>query len=148
MEGIRINIKSNEEPKKVVDVEDYTETVNQAPHEATEPQQEVFTEKDAKEAESFIKGFMSFLKGDGFEQAVNDTADKTGLPKKTVAKNFVMKCLGTIGDVVEIGVSMVEDCALTLINVLAMLLTKSVNLLVRVAKRLTRIVTLNQTAKA
>lgn len=100
---------------------------------------------EEKKAKSFIKGLLDFLTNPNFEKKIVEESQKNGLQPRKVAKTFITKCLGTISDVLHLTLDTIHDAFSTLISILAGLLIKGGDLLIRCAKRLTRIVTLNAT---
>lgn len=103
------------------------------------------SKQDEVKAKSFVKGLLDFLTNPMSEKKIIEEAQKNGLQPRKVAKTFVMKCLGTLSDVLHLALDTVQDAFSTLISILAGLLIKGGELLVRCAKRLVRIVTLNST---
>ena len=97
-----------------------------------------------EEAKGFIEGFKEFISSGSMDAKATEISKKTGLPAREVSKNFLMKTLGIIGVTVDTGINMAGDLASTLINALGYLLLQGVDLIIRMAKRLVRIVTLNQ----
>ena len=95
-------------------------------------------------AVQFIRVKTAELKG----KTKNETAKKYGIPPKKLAKNFFEKVLGTIGDVLGIAISAVDNAAHMVVNILSTVVHGAVNIVVGVANALASIVTLNKTCIA
>lgn len=104
--------------------------------------------KDEKEAKKFLEGFMGFVNNGSMDKKAEEISARTGLPTKEISKNFALKALGILGTALEVGVNTAGDVVATLINLIGRLLLGGVELIIRTAQRLIRIVTLNQGAKA
>ena len=116
---------------------------NPTPIKATEVRldQEIKTEAEAKK---FFEGFRNFLKSGSMEKKAEEISRKTGLPPKEVSKRFFLRVLGILGTGLEIVVNTAGDIVSSIINLIGRLLLGGVDLIMRTAKRLVRVVTLNQ----
>ena len=113
-----------------------------------EPVKEVADIKeDEDEAKGFIQGLLGYITNPGFEKKIVQQAQSNGLEPRQVADSFATKILGTISDLFHLALDTIADAFATLISMLAGILIKGGELLIRVFKRLVRIVTLNKTAK-
>ena len=100
--------------------------------------------KDEKQARKFFEGMADFIKNGSMEQKAKDISKRTGLPSKEVSKKFFLRILGIIGSTAEIAVNTVGDLASAVINLIGRILLEGVDLIIRLAQRLVRVVTLNQ----
>lgn len=110
------------------------------------PEEEECTSEEAQKAKGILNGFMDYVKSEGFKEDVNQKAKEFKVPPKQIAKNFFTKALGIIGDVLGIGISTIGNVATTVIDIVSAVLKGGVNLIMKVANGLARMVTLNQTA--
>lgn len=110
------------------------------------PQQEGTEEQ--KQAQGFLKGFMSYVSSDKFKSDINEKAKKYKIPPKKLAQNFFEKALGVVGDILGIAISTVGNAGHTLITLLASIVHGAINVVVDVASGLARMLTLNKTCIA
>lgn len=101
--------------------------------------------KEESVATNFIQGLLSYVKGDHFDKKITEQAKINGLGKREIANNFAMTCLGKLSDILHIALDTIADAFCTLVSLLAGLFIKGGDLIVRCAKRLVRVVTLNAT---
>lgn len=95
----------------------------------------------------FIKRVIDFLAGREFEEQCKVTGAKYNLPPKVVAKNFCLRILGTIGDVLGIAINVTRNFVKGTIQLLVSILFGGVDLICNVAQGLVSVITLNQTAQ-
>ena len=132
-----IEVEETKEEKKKVTVE-----------EIIEDSQKHAEEEEVEKSKGFLRNFMNYIKSKAFNSKCDDLSRKYNVPSKVVAKSFLTKALGTISDVLHIAIGAVEDCAITIINILTSDLKSGAKLICNVARALTSIVTLNRTCKA
>ena len=106
------------------------------------------TPQEGEKASSFLKGFLDKLASEEFERECEEVGKDLNLPKQVVAKNFLMRCLGVVGDCLGIVIETGRGFVHGLINIIAWVLTQGINIICNVAHGLARFITLNQTAKA
>ena len=99
----------------------------------------------AKSSKNLFKQFSSYIGSDKFKDDVNEKAEKYKVPKKQIAKNFFLKVLGIIGDILGIVVNTVTNIIDTAVYLLSTLLHGAVTVINKVGNGLVSIVTLNQT---
>lgn len=104
------------------------------------------TQAEVDNAKGFVSNILSGISNGTYSKKFEEVSDVNKIPKKTVAKNFFTRILGTIADVLGIAVGTIENVAVTVIQVLSQLLISGVHLLCRVVRNLVSIVTLNKTA--
>lgn len=109
---------------------------------------EPLTEDPDAEAQGKLKSIIDYLKSDTFVKDVNRKAYKTGEPPKQVAKSAIAKAFGLVGDILGIAVDTVNCTLNGLIDLLASVLHKGVDLISRLVSGLCRIITFNQTVSA
>lgn len=143
-ETVKNNLDKEEEEDVNIDI-DFEKLNNTIFANINFDEKDNISKQDEVKAKSFIKGFLDFLTNPMSEKKIIEEAQKNGLQPRKVAKTFVTKCLGTLSDVLHLALDTVQDAFSTLISILAGLLIKGGELLVRCAKRLVRIVTLNST---
>lgn len=100
---------------------------------------------EAKSAKGFFKKFSDYIGSNDFENAVNEKAEKYNVPPKQIAKNFFLKALGIIGDILGIVVNTVCSIIDTGITLLATLLHGAVSVIGKAGNGLVSVVTMNQT---
>ena len=96
----------------------------------------------------FIQQVINFLAGSEFEQQCQTVGAKYKLPPKVVAKNFCLRILGTIGDVLGIAINVTRNFVKGTIQLLISILFGGVDLICNVAQGLVSVITLNQTAQS
>lgn len=99
----------------------------------------------AEKSRNFVQKFLDYIKGVGFINRCNEISRKSGASRKTVAKTFLGKVLGTIGDVLGITLGTGKDILVTAVDLLAAVLKGGITILFNVAKALVRLCTLNKT---
>lgn len=103
---------------------------------------------EAKKAKGWFRSFMRYVSSPQFENDVNAKAQKYHVPPKQVAKNFFLKVLGILGDVLGIVINTVGNVADIFINVLSTIAHGVVDVVVKAGNALARVVSFNQTATA
>lgn len=101
----------------------------------------------AKSAKGFFKKFSNYVGSKDFEDAVKEKAEKYKVPPKQIAKNFFLKVLGIIGDILGIVVNTVCSIFDMAITLFATLLHGAVAIINKVGNAIASIITLNQTNK-
>jgi len=99
----------------------------------------------AKSSKNLFKKFSDYIGSKEFKNDVNEKAEKYKVPPKQIAKNFFLKVLGIIGDILGIVVNTVTSIIDTAVSLLATLLHGAVCVVNKVGNGLASIVTLNQT---
>lgn len=100
---------------------------------------------EAKSAKGFFKKFSDYVGSKKFADDVNEKAEKYKVPPKQIAKNFFLKVLGIIGDILGIVVNTVCSIVDTAVTLLATLLHGAVAVIGKVGNAVASVVTLNQT---
>jgi hypothetical protein len=100
---------------------------------------------EGKNAKGFFKKFSNYIGSKDFENAVNEKAEKYNVPPKQIAKNFFLKVLGIIGDILGIVVNTVCSIIDTAVSLLATLLHGTVSVIGKAGNGLVSVVTMNQT---
>lgn len=95
----------------------------------------------------FIERMIHFLAGREFEEQCKSVGAKHNLPPKIVAKNFCLRILGTIGDILGITINVTRNFVKGTIELLVSILFGGIDLMCDVAQGLVTIFTLNQTAQ-
>lgn len=103
------------------------------------------SEEEVKESKGFLSKVIDFIKGKSYLKSSDKLSKKYKMPKKQIAKGFLSNILGTIGDVLDVFITGVEDVAYTIVEILCSLLAKGAALICRMAKYLARIITFNKT---
>ena len=101
--------------------------------------------EDVKEAKSTFKSFLNYIAGSAFKEDVEETAEKYKVPPKQLAKNFITKALGILGDVLGIAVSTVGNVLHTILGVIYTIAKGTVDVLVKAGNAVARFVSFNQT---
>lgn len=99
----------------------------------------------AKSSKNFFKKFSEYIGSKEFKDDVNEKAEKYHVPPKQIAKNFFLKVLGIIGDILGIVVNTVCSIVDTAVSLLATLLHGAVTVIGKAGNGIARLVTLNQT---
>jgi hypothetical protein len=100
---------------------------------------------EQKSAKGFFKKFSDYVGSKKFADDVNEKAEKYKVPPKQIAKNFFLKVLGIIGDILGIVVNTVCSIVDTAVTLLATLLHGAVAVIGKVGNAVASVVTLNQT---
>lgn len=99
----------------------------------------------SKSAKGFFKKFSDYIGSKGFKDDLEEKSEKYQIPKKQLAKNFFLKILGIIGDILGIVVNTVCNIVDTAISLLATLLHGAVDVIAKVGNGIVRVVSANQT---
>ena len=99
----------------------------------------------AKSSKNLFKRFSDYIGSKEFKDDVNEKAEKYKVPPKQIAKNFFLKVLGIIGDILGIVVNTACSIIDTAISLLATLLHGTVTVVSKVGNGLVSAITLNQT---
>ena len=102
--------------------------------------------QEQKTGKSIFKRFADYVSSKNFENDLNEKSEKYKIPKKQLAKNFFLKVLGIIGDVLGIVIGTVCNIVDTAVTLLSTLLHTAVTAVNRVANGIASAITLNQTA--
>lgn len=105
-------------------------------------------EANPEQAKAKLNGFMKYLKSQKFVDKINAEAMKTGIPPKKLAKGFISKAIGTLGDVLGIAIGTVQMTLNGLLDLIHCILGKGIDIIMNAFRGLVRIVTFNQTAIA
>lgn len=103
------------------------------------------TKKEEKEARSFLKNIQNYLQSEKFINDCNERAKQTGESPKKVAKTYIGKVAGIIGDGLGMVVDTINIGAVGLIELIGSLLTKAINLICSIVRGIVRAVTFNRT---
>ena len=98
----------------------------------------------AKKSKNVFKKFADYIGSKQFKDDVNEKAEKYKVPPKQIAKNFFLKVLGIIGDILGIVVNTacsILDIAVTL---LSNLLHGTIDIVNKAGNAIVSIITLNQ----
>ena len=104
--------------------------------------------EEAKEAKGVFKKFLNYVSSNAFKEDVEETAEKYHVPPKQLAKNFLTKSLGILGDVLGIVFTTAGNIMNTIVNVISVIAHGAVDVIVRAGKALAGLVSLNQTNNA
>lgn len=104
--------------------------------------------KEEKEAKGFLHTVKDYIKSDAFKSDVAEVSKKYNVPPKKVAQNFFEKALGTVGDILGIGISVVCNAGRMIINLASTVCHGIINLIQSIANGLASIVTFNKTCVA
>lgn len=99
----------------------------------------------SKSSKNFFKQFSNYIGSKKFADDVNEKAEKYQVPPKQIAKNFFLKVLGIIGDILGIVVNTVCNIIDTAISLLSTLLHGAVSVIGKAGNGVARLVSLNQT---
>lgn len=101
--------------------------------------------QEQKTSKSFFKKFSDYIGSGSFKSDLKEKSEKYGIPAKQLAKNFFLKVLGIIGDILGIVINTALSVIDTAISLLSTILHGAVEVIGKVANGVARIVTLNQT---
>jgi len=104
--------------------------------------------QEQKTSKTFFKKFSDYIGSNNFKKDLKEKSEKYGVPAKQLAKNFFLKILGIIGDILGIVVNTVCSIVDTAVSLLSTLLHGAVDVIGKVANGIVGIVTLNQTTIA
>ena len=103
------------------------------------------TKQEEKEARKFLKDVQNYIKSDKFINDCNERAKCTGESPKKVAKTYIGKVAGVIGDGLGIAVDTVNIGAVGLIDLIGTLLTRAIDLICNIVRGIVRTLTFNRT---
>jgi hypothetical protein len=106
------------------------------------PLGEPLNEEDAR---GVIKRWADYVKNGEFTKKIMEISSDTKVPEKKLATNFIQRVLGTIGDKTEVVGNTLEDLAKSFLNILHFILKKTVEIIIKAAKFLIRLLTFNYT---
>ena len=145
----------NEEVKvlkvNVTPVNNVNPNLQQSMQETAQVMQEAlnsFETQEEKEAKGFLHTVKDYIKSDAFKSDVAEVSKKYNVPPKRVAQNFFEKALGTVGDILGIGISVVCNAGRMVINLASTVCHGIINLIQSIANGLASIVTFNKTCVA
>lgn len=131
-------------PSSLLQEEEPQAQTEPQPQEETEPQSIPLNPENDRR---FIERMIHFLAGREFEEQCKSVGAKHNLPPKIVAKNFCLRILGTIGDILGITINVTRNFVKGTIELLVSILFGGIDLMCDVAQGLVTIFTLNQTAQ-
>ena len=99
-------------------------------------------------AMNFLGGLRDYFRSEFFKADVDSASKKWHMPKKQVAQNFFDKALGTLGDILGIGISVVRNGAHVIVNLAASIAHGIIDLVCNIATGIASIVTFNKTCIA
>ena len=145
----------NEEVKvlrvNVTPVNNVNPNLQQSMQETAQVMQEAlnsFETQEEKEAKGFLHTVKDYIKSDSFKNDVAEVSKKYNVPPKKVAQGFFEKALGTVGDILGIGISVVCNAGRMVINLASTVCHGIINLIQSIANGLASIVTFNKTCVA
>ena len=77
-----------------------------------------------------------------------DKAKEYNLPPKDLARNFISKALGTVGDILGIAIGVVCNAGRTIVTIAGTIANGIINLIESIFNGAVRIITLNKTCVA
>lgn len=106
-------------------------------------------DEEVAKAKGMLNNLMDWLNDTtsdhGFKAKCEEQSKKTGIPAKSIAKNFLDKMLGTIGDILGIAIGTVRNAFGTVVDILSAVLKGAVGLICNVANSVARLITFNKT---
>lgn len=124
--------------------QEVTNAVNQFDYQQTAQQ----ATQEQAQAKSFLNSFRDYINSHNFTNDVNNASARTGVPPRRIAENFIEKVLGTIGDVLGIGIGTIRSAGHTIVSLLSAVLNGGIDLICNVASAIANMLTLNKTAAA
>lgn len=103
------------------------------------------TKKEEKEARKFLKDVQNYIKSDKFVDDCKERAKCTGKTPLEVGQTYIGKVAGIIGDGLCMAVDTANIGAVGLIDLISILLTKTVNLICNIVRGIIRTVTFGRT---
>lgn len=101
--------------------------------------------KESPEDKTKLKNIISYLKSERFKKKINSVAYEKGIPPKQVAKGVISKMFGIVGDILGIAVETTYCTLSGLLDLLNTILQKGLDLIAKVVRSITKIITFNQT---
>ena len=109
--------------------------------------EEVVEEKE-KEAVSFLQQFQQYIKSDKFKSEVLKTSKEYDIPPKKLAQGFFEKALGTVGDILGVGISVICNAGHMIVSIAGTIANSIIDLICMIANGVASVVTLNKTCIA
>lgn len=103
---------------------------------------------EAKTSKNFFKKFSDYIGSKSFKDDLEEKSDKYHIPKKQLAKNFFLKILGILGDILGIVINTACSIVDTAISLLSTLLHGAVSIIAKAGNAVARVVSCNQTCIA
>lgn len=103
---------------------------------------------EAKSAKGFFKKFSDYIGSKSFKDDLEEKSEKYKIPKKQLAKNFFLKILGILGDILGIVINTACSIVDTAISLLSTLLHGAVSIIAKAGNAVARVVSCNQTCIA
>ena len=104
--------------------------------------------EEAKEAKGVFKKFLGYVSSNAFKKDVEEVAEKYHTSPRQLAKGYITKALGILGDILNTVISTAGNIMDTIVNVISVIAHGAVDVLVRAGKALANLVSLNQTNNA
>ena len=101
-----------------------------------------------KSSKGFFKKFSEYIGSKEFEDSLAEKSEKYKVPPKQIAKNFFLKVLGIIGDILGIVVNTACSILDTAVSLLATLLHGPIEVVGKAGNAIVRVISCNQTNKA
>lgn len=144
MEKQKIVVKT---PKVEETLEETIETIEEVLDGFEEFEEEAVEEKE-EEAVSFLQQFQQYIKSDKFKSEVLKTSREYGIPPKKLAQGFFEKALGTVGDILGVGISVVCNAGHMIVSIAGTIANSIIDLICMIANGIASVVTLNKTCIA
>ena len=144
MEKQKIVVKT---PKVEETLEETIETIEEVLDGFEEFEEEAVEEKE-EEAVSFLQQFQQYIKSDKFKSEVLKTSREYGIPPKKLAQGFFEKALGTVGDILGVGISVVCNAGHIIVSIAGTIANSIIDLICMIANGIASVVTLNKTCIA
>lgn len=145
MEKQKITVK----PQKVEEtLEETIETIEEVLDGFEEFEEEEVVEEKEEEAVSFLQQFQQYIKSDKFKSEVLKTSKEYGIPPKKLAQGFFEKALGTVGDILGVGISVVCNAGRMVVNIAGTIANSIIDLICMIANGIVSVVTMNKTCIA
>jgi hypothetical protein len=103
---------------------------------------------EAKTSKNFFKKFSDYIGSKSFKDDLEEKSEKYHIPKKQLAKNFFLKILGILGDILGVVINTVCSIVDTAISLLSTLLHGAVSIIAKAGNAIARVVSCNQTCIA
>lgn len=103
------------------------------------------SQEEAEQSVGFLKGIMNYIKSQAFVDDCNRKAREAGVSPKKVAKTYIGKAAGIVGDSLGIAINTAEIGATGFINLLGNVLNMAISLICRVARGIAAFITGNRT---
>lgn len=106
-----------------------------------EEEKEKYDQEEVKKSIGFLKSVKDYIMSRAFVDDCNDMARRKGVAPKRVAKTYLQKVGGIIGDITGTAVDVAEIGAMGLVNLISGIILGAISLIVRVARGLIRFIT-------